>query len=59
VVAGHEHEGYVEAADYVLQVVEREISGGYHEVRAQPLQLVGIEPLIDLIGNRQDPGHGW
>lgn len=56
-VARHVDERNIEAADDILQVVERQVATGNHQVRAKAGELVGVERLIDLVRNREDPRH--
>jgi len=57
VVARNIDERYVEPADHVLQIVEGKVAGGNHEVRSELDELVGVKPLVHLIGDRQDSRH--
>jgi hypothetical protein len=57
VVARYVDERNIEAADDVLQVVERQVATGNHQVGAKAGKLVGVKRLIDLVRNREDPRH--
>jgi hypothetical protein len=54
VIAGHVEHRNVEAADQVLEVVERQVSASEDDVRPDRIQLVAVEALVDLVGDRED-----
>jgi hypothetical protein len=54
VVAGDVKQRDVEAADQILEVVERKVPAAEHDVRPHRGQLVAVEALFDLVRDGED-----
>ena len=53
-VARHVEQRHIEAADDVLQVVEGKVPATKHDVGLQAVELVSVEPFVDLVRDRKD-----
>jgi len=54
VVAGDVEDRNVEAADEVLEIIERQVAATKNELRPDRIELVAVKALVDLVGNRED-----
>ena len=53
-IARHVQQRHIEAADDVLEIVKGKIPAAKYDVGLQTVELVSIEPLIDLVRDGKD-----
>jgi hypothetical protein len=53
-VPRHVQQRHIEAADQVLEVIEREVAARENDVRPIRAKPVSVKSLVDLVGDRED-----
>ena len=50
---------YIDPADQVFEVVERQVATGEHDVRAEGCELFAVQRFIDLVGDCEYSRQGF